>query len=93
LATLVCMTTDNCLTASPRSIAHPGAAPDPVVVGVAVVTPRGATRTLFTPRRWLPSLRNRRREVARARTARRRQPARRGDYLERAAMAREMHRL
>jgi hypothetical protein len=63
---------------------------EPVSVGVAEV---GAAHRRLTSARWfgvLSRLRNARLE---ARTARRTNPTRRGDFMERAAMAREMHRL
>lgn len=63
---------------------------EPVFVGVAEV---GAVERLSTPAGWFGVLSRLRNVRLEARTARRTYPTRRGDFMERAAMAREMHRL
>ena len=66
----------------------------PVLISVAKVTfGTAATHPTRVRRRWLDPLRRLRTGSLEARSAKRTRPARRDDYLENAAMAREMHRL
>lgn len=66
----------------------------PVLITVAeVLLATAATHSTRVRRFWLDGLRKLRTARLQARNAGRSKPSRRGDYLEIAAMAREMHRL
>jgi hypothetical protein len=79
------MTTDAFTTAGPHCTNHAPGTPNPVFISVADVM-FGTAAAPVTSARWFDTLRAR---FLRPRT----HPARRADYLENAAMAREMHRL
>jgi hypothetical protein len=84
------MTTDAFATAGAHGNSHAPIVHNPVFIGVADVMFGTAAATPARPTRRFATLRAR---LLRPRGARRNYPARRGDYLESAAMAREMHRL
>ncbi|MET0701884.1 MAG: hypothetical protein ABWY93_19710 [Mycobacterium sp.] len=81
------MTTDAFTTAAPHRTPHGPNATNPAFISVADVMFGTAAAAPATPARWFRTLR------ARLQRPRRTYPARRADYLETAAMAREMYRL